>query len=584
MIAPWLPMPTSLPGRELAIHLIRQALDAPGLFGLHGPPGVGKTSLAGAVALATGRPVLAVSLRGCVRDEDALRAFGDALGALPTGDEGACLAALARRPGTLLVVDDVLAPELVQVIDRLATAVPEGRTLVISELPLMARRMGVDEPGGATPGTALLARLAAALKVEDGAAALASLPADAALLARFPAGLPAGLLGRIPSAVLVPDLRDRVILRRGVAAHLPPVEPSESDRERLLAGLQPLFDVVRGGHFTRAPDLRDILLLRALATSEGPLPADRPAELLAAAEARLLVLAGQPEAAGARLKAAGNGEGFLGRAVLDHARVELAFALGDLDSAWANALGAADAFGAAGDAAGRAVLWRRVAERLAERGEVERADEAWRRGRQASRILGDDAGLAAALRGAASLALSRGEWVGAGALCEQAAESTPSPLERLNLRLTELDLALVRGEAPRLSRALDSLEAEGNEDALLRANLWRRRADALLRTADLDGAVLAADRAAGLYGALGEGVARGAALRLAADGVALAGRYAEAFERYDAALGAQVRSRDWSGLARTLDHAAALADAAEWRDHARRLREQRAGVVRLRQA
>jgi tetratricopeptide (TPR) repeat protein len=174
--------------------------------------------------------------------------------------------------------------------------------------------------------------------------------------------------------------------------------------------------------------------------------------------------------------------------------------------------------------------------------------------------------------------------VGAGALCEQAAESTPSPLERLNLRLTELDLALVRGEAPRLSRALDSLEAEGNEDALLRANLWRRRADALLRTADLDGAVLAADRAAGLYGALGEGVARGAALRLAADGVALAGRYAEAFERYDAALGAQVRSRDWSGLARTLDHAAALADAAEWRDHARRLREQRAGVVRLRQA
>ncbi len=578
-------MPTSLPGREVAIHLIRQELESAALVGLHGPPGVGKTSLAGAVAHATGRPVVAVSLRGCRSDEDALRAFGDALGAALAGDEVAVLAALRRRPGVLLVVDDLLAPELVGVVERLAAAVSEGRVLLVSELPVVPRRVEVGEPGGAAPGSMLLTRLAAALKVDSPEAALAALPADATLLARFPCGLPNGVLGRIPSAALVPDLRDRIILRRGLAARLPPADPTAADWERVLRGLQPLFDVVRGGHLTRAPDLRDILLLRELAgLPEGELPADRPAELLAAAEARLLVLAGQPEAAGARLKAAGAGEGFAGRALLHHARVELAFALGDLDSAWANALGAADAFGAAGDAAGRAVLWRRVAERLSERGEVERADESWRRGRQASRLLGDDAGLAAALRGAASLALSRGEWVGAGALCEEATESNPSPTERLNLRLAELDLALVRGESSRLSRALDTLEADGIDDALLRANLWRRRADALVRGGDLEGAALAADRAAGLYGALGEFVARGATLRLSADVAALAGHHADAFERYEGALAAQVRSRDWSGLARTLEHAAALADAAEWPDRARLLREQRAGVLRLRHA
>jgi hypothetical protein len=35
---------------------------------------------------------------------------------------------------------------------------------------------------------------------------------------------------------------------------------------------------------------------------------------------------------------------------------------------------------------------------------------------------------------------------------------------------------------------------------------------------------------------------------------------------------------------RTLDHAAALADAAEWPERARLLREQRAGVMRIRSA
>jgi tetratricopeptide (TPR) repeat protein len=578
-------MPTSLPGRNVAIHVLRQAIEESPLVGLHGAPGVGKTSLAGAVARASGRPVLAVSLLGCAVEGDVVRAFGEAVGATPCGDARSCLAALAGHPGALVVVDDTLEPDLVGVVERLVAAVPAGRALLVGELPLVSRRVEVGEPDGAEPGTMLLTRLAAAMNRPTGEAALAALPEDAHFLARFPGGLPADAVDRLPSAALVPDLRDRAILRRGLAARLAPDPLPGGAVERLARSLLPVFDAARGGHLARVPDPRDILVLRALAAlPAASLPPELSPELLAAAEARLLLVAGQPEAAGARLSAAGAGAGFARRALLHHGRVELGFALGDLDSAWTNALAAADALGAAGDAAGRAVLWRRVAERLAERGEVTLADEAWRRARQASRLLGDEGGLAAALRGAASLALSRGEWVGAGALCEEAAESNPSPTERVNLRLAELDLALVRGESARLRRQLDTLEGEGTGDALLRANLWRRRADALARAGEIEGAALAADRAAGLYGTLGEAVARGAALRLGADVAALGGHHADAFARYERALRDQVRTRDWSGLVRTLDHAAALADAAEWPERARLLREQRAGVMRIRSA
>jgi tetratricopeptide (TPR) repeat protein len=278
-----------------------------------------------------------------------------------------------------------------------------------------------------------------------------------------------------------------------VAARLPAAAPTLPDA--LRRALQPLLDLARGGHLTHPPDPRDVLLLRALAVAT---PEAAARAELHAAEARLLVGFGQPEAAGARL-AGTIGGGFAGEALLALARAELAFAVGDVDAAWSNALAAAEAQGAAGDAAGRAVTWRRVAERLAERGEIERADEAWRRARQASRLLRDDGGLAAAMRGAAALALSRGEWVGASALHEEAAETVAPAAERANLRLSELTLALVRGENARLRRGLDALEEAATDDALLAANLARRRADAALRQGDQEGAREAADRAADLH-------------------------------------------------------------------------------------
>ncbi|MBM4390078.1 MAG: hypothetical protein FJ090_03065 [Deltaproteobacteria bacterium] len=172
--------------------------------------------------------------------------------------------------------------------------------------------------------------------------------------------------------------------------------------------------------------------------------------------------------------------------------------------------------------------------------------------------------------------------MGAGALHDEAGEAAGAGVaERTNLRLGELSLALVRGEGSRIRKALDTLEATAGDDALLRANLWRRRADALLRGGDPEGALIAVDRAVGLYGNLGEFVARGAALRLLGDICGVCGRAQDAREGYARALDQQMRVRDWRGLARTLDHAAALEEHLGAMERARMLRDQRAAVVRV---
>jgi tetratricopeptide (TPR) repeat protein len=522
---------------------------------------------------------LALSLLGCIDADDGVRALGDALGVLPCGDEIAIARGLLNHPTTLLVViDDANSEESCRAVETLLES-RTGRFLLMIHDGIWETATVTLSPlsGGGyhdAVGNPTVARLEGALGVPL-AESLASVGAELQLLAALEAGVPRHFVPNVPTALLRPEARDRAVLRPGAAALAVTTVPPES--EVLQAVFAPLLELGRGGHLARQLDPRDILLLR-----QAEAHVSDPAIIaeLRCARVRLLLAAGQPIPA-RRLLRITFGTSSRATGLLRWAEVDVALHLGEPNTAWNAADLAAEALGMAGEVSARACLWRRLAERLAERGDIARADEAWRRARQAARQAGDDAGIAAAMRGAAGLALSRGEWVGAGALHEEAAENLHSaPLESLNLQLGELALALVRGEAGRIRQALDRLEGAAGSDALVSANLWRRRADALLRQGDLDGAGVAADRAAGLYAALGEWVARGCALRLGADVASLAGQPHEAFRRYDAALHVQLDSRDWRGIIRTLDHLAVLADHLGDAVGARRYRENRSATIR----
>ena len=575
---PWFPVGPAPAGREADVALLVGAFDSGRRAVLGGRPGLGKTAVAGAVARELGRPVVAVSLLGCFDADDATRALGDALGALPCGDEAAIRRALDERPGALVVLDDADAEAAVQAAEQLATEPSHTLILVVTSRPDVAVTTALAPLGGAgfhdAVGNPSIARLEGALGVPLHES-LEALGPDLLLLAALPSGLPRMYVEHLPASVLRPDARDRAVLRPGVVALLASAAPPSG--AALQAAVAPLLELARGAHQSRRLDPRDIMLLR---DAEAHLPDPTLVAELRCARGRLLLAAGQPRSA-RRLLRATAGTGFRAIGLLRWAEVEVSLHLGETQAAWASADAAAEALGSAGEVSARACLWRRLAERLSERGDVSRADEAWRRARQAARLAGDDAGIAAAMRGAAALALSRGEWVGAGALHEEAAETLHSqPLEELNLRLGGLSLALVRGESGRIGRALDKLEGAAGDDVLMSANLWRRRADALLRQGDLDGALVAADRAGGLFAALGEWVARGSTLRLGADVAALAGQARDAQIRYAEALRVQATSRDWRGIIRTLDHLAVLAEHLGDTMSARAFREQRAASIR----
>ncbi|MBM4365462.1 MAG: AAA family ATPase, partial [Deltaproteobacteria bacterium] len=190
-----------MPGRDDTIRDALAALaEAPALL-IHGPPGIGKTSVAGAVARASGRPILAFSLAGAEDGDDALRALGDALGALPCGDEAAILEALFGLDGALVVADDVASDAALAAVERVVANIAEGRLLAVGETALGRPGLALGPlPAsvlGDGSGNPLWARLSGALGVplEESLAALGD---DLALLAAFPCGLPRAAVPRLP--------------------------------------------------------------------------------------------------------------------------------------------------------------------------------------------------------------------------------------------------------------------------------------------------------------------------------------------------------------------------------------------------
>lgn len=583
-MASWLPTNDALPGREDLLAQVVEAVRRSPAVTLVGPPGIGKTALAASAAARSDRPVTRVDLGSCESSEDALRALGQALAITPLGDEAAIVAAL-RGPPRLLVADGVESDEALDRVLRVTAPNPQlrvlataetstlGRALVVPPLPgaVVAALAGGADDVAALEGNPFLARLVGATG-RPLAEALAHVAVGLGPLCAFPTGLPVAPPPGLPDGVLRPDPRGWTVPARAVLDRVG--RPIDHDAGRAaLAALGPL-PLAEGATLEGAPDPREILLLRQLART---LPDILDAARCAAACARLLAAAGQVDAARAHLRALRpRVAGHLGAAWVDWADGDALLVAGDLDGALDHLEAAARALGAAQPAMA-ARLARRTGDRLVERGLWRSAERWYADARERSAALGDRDGVRRALRGTASLALGGGERLGALALLDQARSDAPG--EQANERLARATLALGDRRPGDAAAELHALAPAAERSTVLRANLVRRRADLLLRQGQLEAAAVAAREAAALYATVGHRCAQGAAVRLLGDLLAGLGRLPEAADAYLRALAVQVRAQDLHGLARTLAHAAELAEHRGRAGEARQRRDQHAAAV-----
>ncbi|MDP6935411.1 MAG: hypothetical protein QGG40_20995, partial [Myxococcota bacterium] len=214
------------------------------------------------------------------------------------------------------------------------------------------------------------------------------------------------------------------------------------------------------------------------------------------------------------------------------------------------------------DIALEATLTRRWADALLLRGDARSAARHLQAARTLHRAARDSAGVTAALRGTGDCAVQLGETVSAEALYDQARGGPAPTTEHISLRLGQAGLFLSRGNLARARRLVEVAREEDGEGDILRGNLARREAELALRAEDADAAIAHSREAARRYGRAGLRVSVAQAGRLLADALASKGALADAARTYRKVIEIQVRLRDLTGLARTLEHAALLESEA----------------------
>lgn len=178
LAAPQLPPAPPLIGRANELETLVQRLGDPAcrLLTLTGPGGIGKTSLATALAAHVGTSfpdgVLMLALAGAQHPPEAVSVIAGALGLRPEHDQAATaqvVAALAPRRQLLLLdnLEQLLdGPELVELISAIVAGAPGVSLLVTSRERLQLRDEWVVDLGGLATGGEGVASDAALLFVE----------------------------------------------------------------------------------------------------------------------------------------------------------------------------------------------------------------------------------------------------------------------------------------------------------------------------------------------------------------------------------------------------------------------------------
>lgn len=568
--APWL-LEGAPPGEhdEIVVRLL-EALAAPGSGAcLAAAPGRGKGRVAGAVAARLGEPVVAVCLAGCRSADEARLVLGHALGARPPGDLADVAERLRGLGAPLVVLDRPADRRVAELVDEVGGMVPDARWLLLSEAPLLEEETAQARLPEVPPPLERELRAAGHDPPWD---ILEDQPAEVLALCWLPGGVRRSD-DHVPRLLRRSLADGRVALRPEVIEAVRDRRLSDPSAAAALVAqrLDDELDLALGAPLASGVGVSELLALRWL----GEVLRDRDeAPRATAAAARLFTAWGLPREGRRLVRAALRRDTLASpqaRALLLWAEAEAALAQGSLSEAEAAWERAGVLLREARDLELLATLTRHRAHRMGERGRPDEAAACWREARLLHRELGDPGGVATTLRGAADLAVARGEVLGAETLYDQAQATPAGALERANRRLGEAALALSRGELQRAEFLLDEADAEHDDDPLRTAGSLRRRAELALRRGAHDDARRLAEEAATSYGEAGEHVARAHTLRLLGDAAAAQGDLAAAAEAFAAAMGAQVRLRDLAGLLRTVRHARALAEDAGLNDLSARL-------------